>query len=633
MASPSQDLLIGAAPCAATEATGGPAARIGEGSSVDRGFARRWFGRGPNGPVDLARVIDGGGAASLAAGATRRSLMERLLAARGVGAAERDAFLRGALTDLERPWERPDLVAAAQALLEAIRAGRSIAIYGDYDVDGITATAILWHAARAVDPAVRLRSYVPHRMDEGYGLNADAVRALAAEGIQFIITVDCGVTAVDEAEVAAELGVEMVITDHHRPRDDGRLPRVRALAHPGLPGREHRTSECCGAAVAWKLAWCLFDLVAGSPEGHRLPAVLRDRLSSLLPLAAIGTVADVMPLVGENRAMVKHGLAGVTKTGIAGIDALLALGDVGRSVDSETVGFRLAPRLNAVGRLGSAEAAVRLLTVAETEECRRIVIELDRLNEERRATERRIFDQASSLARERGMDRDERRAIVLAHRDWHAGVVGIVCQRLVEAFGRPTILLQELDDTCKGSGRSIHGFSLVDAIRSCGETPLKFGGHDHAAGVTLARERLEAFADAFIGYASGRLAPEDLVPHLTVDTDATFAEIGIDVVRDAERLAPFGRGNPRPKLLVRGVEVTAPPRTMGKEGKHLLLRLREGRGAGERFLKGKWWDGRTHADRLKVGARLDVVVEPKIDRYLGNEEVELEIKDARIAGE
>ncbi len=517
-------------------------------------------------------------------------------------------------------------MAVASALLEALRAGKSIAIYGDYDVDGITSTAILWHAARAIEPGARLRTYVPHRIDEGYGLNAEAIRSLAAEGIEFVITVDCGVTAVAEARLARELGVELVITDHHRPREDGVLPDARAIAHPSLPGREHRFTDCCAAAVAWKLAWGLFDLVAGSPEGHRLPAVLRFTLSSLLPLAAIGTIADVMPLVGENRAIVKHGLAGIRKTRIEGIDALLTLGDIGADVDSETIGFRLAPRLNAVGRLDSAEVAVRLMTTASGEECRRIVRELDALNTERRKTERAIFDHACRLARERGMDRDDRRAIVLAHPEWHAGVVGIVCSRLVEAFGRPTILMQQIDDLCKGSGRSIRGFSLVDAIHGCGEMPLKSGGHDHAAGVTLRADRLDAFCEAFIGYANAQLSPEDLVQGISIDTTATLGELHEDAVRACERLSPFGRGNPRPMVLVENVTVTAPPKLMGQEKQHLLLTVRQESGP---FLRLKWWNGRAHLEHVQQRARLDVVIEPKIDRYLGNESVEAEVRDVR----
>jgi single-stranded-DNA-specific exonuclease len=598
------------------------------GCGLGRGFGRRWMSRTQGVPVDQA---DAFAASSANAGGRADGLIERLLVSRGIDPSERDAFLRGALTELERPWERPDLLAAANAILTAIRNGRSIAIYGDYDVDGITSTAILWHAARTIEPTVRIRTYVPHRMDEGYGLNGDAIRSLAAEGVDLIVTVDCGVTAVEEAQLAATLGVGLVITDHHQPREDGTLPDAIAIAHPSLPGREHRCRECCGAMVAWKLAWALFDLAAGSPEGHRLPAVYRDRLSSLLPLAALGTVADVMPLVGENRAVVKHGLAGIRKSGIAGLDALLTLGDIGRDVDSETVGFRLAPRLNAVGRLGSAAAAVTLLTKASGDECRRIVTELDALNEERRRTERAIFEQACHIVRERGMDAAEHRAIVLSHPEWHAGVVGIVCQRLVETFGRPTILLQELEGICKGSGRSIHGFSLIDAIRDCGERPLKAGGHHHAAGITLERGAMQAFADAFVALASRRLRPEDLVPVLEVDTEASFAHLSREVVMDTERLAPFGRGNPRPTLLVRDVELTAAPRTMGKEGKHLLLRLRQRSGRADCFMKAKWWDGRVHAERLVPGTRLDVVVEPKIDRYLGNEEVEVEIRDARLA--
>jgi len=580
------------------------------GSSLDpaRGLTRRWFGP----------VVGHSG-----------TLLERLLAARGVTDHERAGFLKPSLGDIERPWERPDMVAAADVILKAVRAKRRIAIYGDYDVDGITSVSILWHALKALQPDAEVRTYVPHRMAEGYGLNAEALATLAGEGIDLVVTVDCGVTGVDEAAYARSIGLDLVITDHHRPREDGRLPDARAIVHPSLPGREHRFREQCGAFVAWKLAWAIFDRHAGSPEGHKLPLALRDVLTRLTPLAAIGTIADVMPLIGENRAIVKAGIGTVKGSRIEGLDAMLAFGDIAKDgLESETIAFRLAPRLNACGRLGSAEAAVRLLTTARGEECRAIARELDVQNEERRRTERQIYEEAAKLVRAAGMDGDDRRAIVLSNPHWHAGVVGIVCSRLVETFSRPTILFQELEGYCKGSGRSIRGFSLLDAIQRCGETPLKAGGHDYAAGLTVALDRVDAFAEAFIAYASRTLAAEDLVASLTVDAAARIEDLDLRAVQECERLAPFGRGNPRPSVRVDDVVVTAPPREMGKDGRHLLITLRHS--GGGPFLKTKWWSGRPHAPHVRAGARLDVVIEPKIDRYLGDTKVEGEIKDVRI---
>ncbi len=594
---------------------------------LGRGLVGRWTLRSPL--VTLgARAERPTPTAISGAAAPAGPLLDRLLAARGIPSEARERFVRPSLTDLERPWERPDLVAVADALLEAIVADRAIAIYGDYDVDGITATAVLWHALRAIRPDATIRTYVPHRMDEGYGLNADAIRTLAAEGIRCIVTVDCGVTAVEEAAVARELGVELLITDHHRPREDGVLPDARAIAHPGIPGREHRFTECCGSAVAWKLAWAIFDRHAGSAQAHRLPEFLREKLTALLALAAIGTIADVMPLIGENRAIVWHGIRGIARTGIVGLDALLKLGDIGKDVESETVAFRLAPRLNAVGRLGSAEAAVRLLTTATPDEARAIVRELDVLNAERKETERNIFESACRLVVERGMDGPDQPAIVLSSPDWHAGVVGIVCSRLVERFARPTILMQEIDDLGKGSGRSVKGFSLVEAIQGCGETPLKSGGHDIAAGLTLLRERIEHFRLAFTRYAAERLRPEDLVRTIEIDGAAAIAEIDVPTVRSVEAMAPFGRGNPRPSLLIEGASLIAPPKAMGKEGQHLLLRFTNRNG---RTLKAKWWDGRRHAAHLIAGRLYDLVVTVGIDRYLGAEEAEAEIRDLRPA--
>lgn len=565
-------------------------------------------------------------------GADDGDLVERLLLARGVEPARRDAFLRGSLADVEPAWSRPDLVAAADEILHALDRGRRIAIYGDYDVDGITATAILWRTLKAIRPDASVRTYVPHRMEEGYGLNGEALEGLRSDGIDLVVSVDCGITAVEEAERARELGLGLVITDHHQPREDGRLPAALAIAHPALPGRAHRFRHLCGAAVAWKLAWAMLDRMAGSPEGHRLPEAFRSLLTDLLPLAAIGTIADVMPLVGENRSLVRAGIACLRQTPVAGLRALLEHGDIGKDgVDSEKIAFRLAPRLNACGRLGSAAAAVRLFTEAEPEEAAAIVRELDATNDARRRTEQAIHDSAARRVRELGLDREDRRAIVLASPDWHAGVVGIVCSRLVDEFARPTILCQELDGICKGSGRSIHGFDLLGAIRGCGETPLKSGGHEHAAGITVELDRFASFAQAFERFANERIAAEELVPTLAVDTIASLEELSLPTVKACEGMAPFGRGNPRPAVRIDDVTLTAAPRAMGQQGAHLLLTLRQdGPGGRARFIKAKWWRGRAFADRLVPGTRLDVVVEPKIDRYLGAESVEADVRDVRV---
>jgi single-stranded-DNA-specific exonuclease len=599
-------------------APAGPTAGLG--GPCDRGLAKRWLMAGADVP-----------AGPFAAAAGRRpALIERLLAARRVAPSDRERYLKPSLGDIEVPWLRPDLRAAADVLLEAVSGGRRIVIYGDYDVDGITATAILWHTLKAIRPDADVRTYVPHRMDEGYGLNADAIDGFARDGVQLVVTVDCGVTAVGEAERARSLGIDLVVTDHHQPRDDGRRPDARVVVHPtaASEGGPHRFTEVCGAFVAWKLAWALLDRAAGSPEGHRLPAVHRELLTALLPLAAIGTVADVMPLVGENRVLVAMGVRLLRSTSLPGLASLLKLGDVGHVIDAETIAFRLAPRLNAAGRLGSAEAAVRLLTTAGPAECDAIVKELDTLNSERRAQERRIFDEAKALVREKGLDRDDRRAIVLASPDWHAGIVGIACARLVETFARPTILLQTIDDICKGSGRSIHGFSLVEAITGCGVPPIKAGGHAHAAGLTVARDRFDDFAAAFTAYATDRLAPDDLVPALHIDTVATLDELDHATVELCEHLAPFGRGNPRPTVRIDDLEVTAPPRLLGKDQRHLLIQLKDGRRSV--WVKAKWWDARRHLEHFGPNSRVDVVAEPKIDRYLGNNVVELEIKDLRL---
>jgi len=559
------------------------------------------------------------------------SLRDRILAARGLS-ADAGAFLQPSLQGIESPIDRTDFAEASGLLAEAIRDGKSIAIYGDYDVDGITATAILYHAIRAIDPDAKVRTFVPDRERDGYGVHLHALRRLREEGVDLVVTVDCGITAIEPVAAARAEGLSVLVTDHHRLPDDGRLPPAAAILHPDLPGAPFRWTACCGAVVAWKLAWALFDRWAGSPESRRLPASLRSSLARLLPLAAIGTVADVMPLLGENRAIVQAGIARIRDTGIPGLDALLRSGDIAREgIDSETVAYRIGPRLNAAGRMGCAGRAVRLLTGAlDDRECRELVRELERANEERRTRERTVFEEAKRAVERAGLDAPGVRGIALAHPDWPNGVVGIVCSRMVEAFGRPTILLQDLGETCKGSGRAPPGCPLPAAIAAAceraGVTPVSGGGHDAAVGLTLRREDLPAFAAAFAEVADFRSETERSGPALTVDVRAVTNELSRDAIRELETLSPFGRGNPRPSVLLESVALTAPPRIIGAAGTHAELKLRAA--SGGPFLDAVWWGGAPRLRDLPSRVPLDLVVEPKIDRFLGEERVRLVVRDA-----
>jgi len=554
------------------------------------------------------------------------SLLERVLAVRGVeDPSDVEAFLAMNMAGTHDPGLLPGIDAAAARLVEAVRNGEPVVIYGDYDVDGITATAILWHVIRTVAPDAPLRSYIPHRLEERYGLNADALRTLAAEQSAVVVSVDCGITAIEEAELARALGVDLIITDHHTPAtdDDGGvvLPAAHSIVHPGLPGSDYPTTDLCGAGVAFKLACRFARTWCGS---ERVSSALQHVLTDSLSLVALGTIADVMPLTGENRMLAGLGLRRIRSTQLAGLQALIeASGLAGEDIDTEAVGFRLAPRLNAAGRMGHAADAVQLLTEAEGDEAESIAATLCSLNDERQRTEREILDQAIEMAKAAGMTEPGRRIIVLAHPDWHAGVLGIVCSRLVDRFGRPAILMQEVDGVCRGSARSIDGYSIHDGLTACREHLAGYGGHAAAAGLSLDATQLEAFTDAITTHANDAIGREDLVPWLVIDADAAITEIDAAPVQELERMAPFGRGNARPRFRLRDLRLTE-VKPMGRQNAHLSFRLA---GDGGRGVRAVWWKQGGRAAELVDGMRVDVVARANLNRWRNNVTAELEILD------
>ena len=557
-------------------------------------------------------------------------LLARVLAARGLSdPTSAQAFMEPSLLGLHDPGLLPNVDKAAERLLGALEAGETVVIYGDYDVDGVTATAILYHTLTTIRPDADVRTYVPHRLEEGYGLNAEAMRTLADEGAAVIVSVDCGITAIEPARAAKDAGVDLIITDHHNPPAEGdELPDAYALVHPRLPGSKYPFGELCGAGVAYKLAWRTATLFCG---GERVTPTLRTLLVELLGPCALGVIADVVPLVDENRVIARFGLGRVRTSPIEGLRALVeASGLADEKIDADAVGFRLGPRLNACGRLGHAREAVELFTTATCARASEISQALCTLNDERRATERRIFDEACKLAEGAGMTEAGTRGIVLAGDGWHPGVVGIVCSRLVERYGRPTILLCRESETCKGSGRSIDGYNLHAGIDACREHLTTFGGHDMAAGLSLASDRAEDFAAAFIAHANEHLRDEDLLPALRCDTAAELGELTPASVRTLEALAPFWRENPRAQLAIRGVRLADDPKPFGQHGRHAGLTLACARtGATVRCVGWNWSRPlREAGPAIKRGSTIDVVVTPRVSSWNGR--VEPELCDLRV---
>lgn len=585
------------------------------------------------------------------------ALLQRILAARqllDLDAIQR--FCEPRLSHLHDPGLMPGVDVAAARIVEAVRRDELIAIYGDYDVDGVCATAILYHTIKTVQPAARIRTYVPHRLDEGYGLNADALSQLRAEGVSLVVSVDCGISAIAAAQVAAQIGLDLIITDHHdlhvsmeRSSDGGQpaasrnmnddmvsresapvLPDALALVHPRLPGSQYPFGELCGAGVAFKLAWRFGTAWCNS---QRVSAQLQQTLVSMLPLAALATIADVVPLIGENRVLAAFGLRIIKQTPLPGLRALIeAAGVMDEKIDCEKVGFLLAPRLNACGRMGHAAEAVELLTTAGPEGAASIARRLTQLNQHRQSVERTIFDAAARLAEDNGMTRSDRRAIVLAHESWHPGVVGIVCSRLVDRFTRPAVLVQRGQDTCKGSARSIEGYSIHEALSAASAWLTTYGGHAMAAGLTLPPANFDAFADALLAHANQHIDRQQLTPAITIDCDAAMDDLSIECVQRLHALAPFGRGNDPPLLRLADAVVVEPPRQMGSQGRHLQLKLRQASASNgaRRVMRGVWWNAGDRAADLAAGMRLDLAIEPKLNQYNGLTSVEVHVQDVMV---
>ena len=549
------------------------------------------------------------------------NLLDRLLAARGHADPEaQKAFLEAAKGQLDPPDRLPGVTEATTRILAALKQGERIAIYGDYDVDGVTSTAILMRTLRAIEPTVQVESYIPHRLDEGYGLNVEALESLHASGVALVITVDCGVAAANEIARANEIGLELIITDHH-PLGELPLPKVAAVVHPGLPGSVYEWPILSGSAVAWKLSRHLLSQHEGTDSpGPRT----RELLQNTLCMAGMGVIADVVPLVGENRRIAAKAIHLMKRCSLAGVQAMLIeCLKKGETPDSETVGFRIGPRLNAAGRLGHAQVALDLLMTDDMIEAKEIAARLTVLNKQRQELAKKIEEEACRMAEAAGMVGDEIRMIVLAEESWHPGVVGIVASRLVERYGRPVVLLGSADKgVYRGSGRSIDGFSLHDAIQVCQEHLISGGGHAMAAGMTLLAESIVATREALVRYANAQIKPADLIRAITIDCEATLEELTLPLVLSLQQMQPFGRSNESPTILLRGVRVQE-AKPFG-DGSHVRVGFEGSRS------RGVWFRPRDPSellDMLPRKATIDVVVEPKLNEWRGVTSVDLHIKD------
>jgi single-stranded-DNA-specific exonuclease len=545
----------------------------------------------PDGVALLAKNLQ----ASLGIGAPAA----RVLVARGfanVEAARR--FLAPSLADLHDPLLMRDMPRAVERLLRAIRGGEKILIYGDYDVDGTSSVVLLTKAIELAGGAANY--HVPHRLKDGYGMRAEVVEAAAAQGVKLIVSVDTGIRAAEVVARANALGINVIVTDHHLP--EAELPPAAAVLNPNRPDCEYPGKDLCGAGVAFKLAQALLNALDWpSGKAQRIA-------ESLLKLVAIATVADVVPLTGENRAMVKHGLDGLRDVRNPGLRALLDVAGFtnGTAPSSRQVGFQIGPRLNAAGRMDTARTVIELFLTNDMALARDLARQLHDQNAERQQVEAEIRDLCEQIDVP-----ESAAALVYYAENWHRGVLGIVASRLVERLHRPVFVLgrNEEDGLAQGSGRSIEAFHLLDALESMPDLFVRFGGHSHAAGVTLEAARVEEFRERFNAYALGRLSPEDLRPQLKVDAILELPEITDAAVDGVFALAPFGHGNPAPLFAVLDVEIAGPPAVL-KE-KHLRVVIRQK----SRSLTLKAWNFAERAAELAPGARVDIAFSIEEDAY------------------
>ncbi len=562
--------------------------------------------------------------AALSRAAGIPAVVAQLLICRGLAdpVAARQ-FLAPKLSALHDPDELPNCTRAAQLIHQAVAAGRRIVVYGDYDVDGVTGTALLWQCLKMLGADAGY--YIPHRIDEGYGLNDEAIRLLASQKAEMIVTVDCGIGSRPESLTARQAGLELIVTDH--PEPGAELPEAAAIVHPRLPGHAYPFGQLSGSGVAFKLAWALCQQASGA---KKVSQRMRDFLVQATGLAAMGTVADVVPLVDENRVLVHHGLTSLRQCPTLGLATIMKLTELDSKTElsSEDIAFTLAPRLNAAGRLGQAQLAVELLVTDRPGRAEELAQYIDQLNGTRQSLQRSILLAANKQAKTEFNPAADT-ALVLADRGWHPGVIGIVAGRLAEKYHRPVVLISWDQLGVKpgvGSARSVPGFNLHAALEACSEHLLSHGGHAAAAGLRIDETELDGFRAAFCEIAASEISHENRVAELTIDAETPLSALTLKTVQQMEQLAPFGQANARPLLCTTGVTLAEPPRPMGAGGNHLAMKLVQ-HGVTLRtvaFGGGDW------ADQLAaLTGPIDVAFRPVVNTFRGRRNVELHLVDWR----
>ena len=533
-------------------------------------------------------------------------LVANIIANKGLKDKEEiETFLSPTRKDFYDPFLMPDMEKAVERIEKAINNKEKITIYGDYDVDGITSSTILSRFLE--ERGIKADIYIPDRINEGYGLNQNAIKSIAENKTKLIITVDCGITAIKEVELAKELNMDVVVTDHHEPGAE--IPNTIAVVDCKRKDNKYPFSELAGVGVAFKLIQAL-SMKMELPEESYL---------KYLDIVCVGTISDIVPLVSENRTIAKLGLKLVKQTKNIGLRCLLA--SIGyKKIDSNTISFGIAPRINACGRMGQARKALDLLLTNNIEQARKLTDELNECNAKRQEIEKRISDEAIKMLED--PEEQNKPCIILGKEDWHHGVIGIVSSKITEMYSKPSILLCFEDEKAKGSGRSIPGFDLHEALENCNRYIEQFGGHSMAIGITIQKDDFQKFKDDVEEYAKSKNISE-IVPEIQIDEKIQLQDISIKDVEELSLLEPFGEGNRVPLFQMSGVKISS-IRALS-EGKHLKLFLKDD----NKYIDAIGFNMGNVADKYTIEDKIDLVGGLELNNYNGKEKMQINLKDIR----
>lgn len=515
-----------------------------------------------------------------------------------------DLFLKPTRHDFHNPYLMPDMALAVDRIIKAINNKEKILIYGDYDVDGITSITVVKNFL--LERGANVTQYIPNRLNEGYGLNKDAIKKISDDGINLIITVDCGISGIEEVDYANSLGLEVIVTDHHEVGEV--LPNAIAVVDAKRKDSTYPFRELAGVGVGFKLIQAI---------AQRLELEEKEYLK-YLDIVCIGTISDIVPLVDENRVIAKLGLKLVEVTKNVGLKALLEASGY-KKIDSFTVSFGLAPRINACGRMGKEKEALNLFLTQDENEAKKIALRLNEYNKERQDIEKRIYEDAVNKIEK---SEKNKQVLVLGSENWHHGVIGIVASKITDLYFKPSILICFEEDEGKGSGRSIPGFDLYESLTNCSENLEKFGGHSMAVGVTLKKENFEKFKEEFEKYAQNSNIC-DIIPIIKIDEEITLEDINIKAVEELNMLEPFGEANKMPLFMYKNLKIHS-IRTLS-EGKHIKLTLKDN----NFYIDSIGFNLGHLAEEYQIGDKVDVVGSLEINRFNGRESVQINLKDLR----